>query len=65
MTLVTEDPAKHGLDAGRLARIDAHFDRWVDDGRLPGWQVLVARHGEVVHSATGGWSIFPASWWRR
>jgi len=56
MTLVTEDPAKHGLDAGRLARIDAHFDRWVDDGRLPGWQVLVARHGEVVHSATGGWS---------
>lgn len=44
-----------GLDAGRLARIDTHFQRYVDDGRLPGWQVVVARHGEVVHAATAGW----------
>lgn len=55
MTLITDDPAKHGFDAERLARIDTHFQRYVDDGRLPGWQVLVARHGEVVHAASGGW----------
>lgn len=55
MSLVTDDPAKHGFDPQRLARIDAHFQRYVDDGRLPGWQVLVARHGEVVHASSAGW----------
>jgi CubicO group peptidase (beta-lactamase class C family) len=43
-----------GLDAGRLARIDRHFARYVDDGRLPGWLVLVARHGKVAHLAADG-----------
>jgi len=54
MTLVTADPAEHGLDPARLARIDAHFQRYVDDGRLPGWQVVISRHGQVVHSASAG-----------
>ena len=43
-----------GMDSGRLARIDRHFARYVDDGRLAGWQVLVARHGELVHSSVHG-----------
>jgi CubicO group peptidase (beta-lactamase class C family) len=43
-----------GFDAGRLARIDRHFARYVDDGRLPGWLVLVSRRGRVVHLATRG-----------
>jgi CubicO group peptidase (beta-lactamase class C family) len=43
-----------GFDAGRLARIDRHFGRYVEDGRLPGWLVLVSRHGRVVHLATCG-----------
>lgn len=43
-----------GLDAGRLTRIDRHFARYVDDGRLPGWLVLVSRHGAVVHLSTYG-----------
>ena len=43
-----------GFDAGRLARIDRHFAGYVDDGRLPGWLVLVSRHGKVVHLATRG-----------
>ncbi|MCW2709628.1 MAG: hypothetical protein JWM22_3470, partial [Frankiales bacterium] len=30
------------FDAGKLARIDSHLARYVDDGRLPGWQVQVA-----------------------
>ncbi len=44
-----------GFDPVRLARIDRHFRRFVDDGRLPGWLVLVSRHGRVVHASTYGW----------
>jgi CubicO group peptidase (beta-lactamase class C family) len=43
-----------GFDAERLGRIDRHFASYVDDGRLPGWLVLVARHGRVAHLATYG-----------
>ena len=39
------DPAEAGLDKERLARIDRHFARYVDDGRLPGWLLTVSRHG--------------------
>ena len=43
------DPAEVGFDAGRLARIDDHFRRYVDDGRLAGCTVVVTRHGRVAH----------------
>lgn len=46
---VEADPAEVGLDAARLGRIDDHFRPYVDDGRLPGWSVAVARHGRLVH----------------
>lgn len=49
------DPAEVGLDAGRLARVDAHFRRYVDDGRLPGWLIAVSRAGRVAHLSTYGW----------
>ena len=48
------EPAQAGFDAARLERIDRHFARYVDDGRLPGWLVLVARDGRVVHLSTYG-----------
>lgn len=51
---VDVDPAEAGFDADRLARIDRHFATYVDDGRLPGWQVVVSRGGDVVHSSTYG-----------
>lgn len=51
---VTADPRSLGFDPDRLARIDRHFAAYVDDGRLPGWQVVVSRHGEVVHHSTYG-----------
>jgi len=44
-----------GFDPDRLARIDRYFMRYVDDGRLPGWLVLVSRHGRIVHTSTYGW----------
>ncbi len=48
------DPSDVGFDPGRLARIDRHFARYVDDGRLTGWQLAIARGGRLVHVATGG-----------
>jgi len=47
-------PAEVGLDADRLKRLETHFRRYVDDGRLVGWQMAVARHGRVAHTATYG-----------
>ncbi|MER7006484.1 serine hydrolase domain-containing protein [Dactylosporangium sp. NPDC000555] len=47
-------PEQAGFDARRLARLDAHFARYVDDGRLAGWQLTVARDGRVVHSSVYG-----------
>jgi len=44
-----------GFDAARLNRIDRHFARYVDDGRLPGWLILVSRAGKIVHLSTYGW----------
>jgi len=51
---VTTDPAEVGVDAARLARADAHLARYVDEGRLAGWQLLVTRRGRTVHSSTYG-----------
>ncbi|MET0324639.1 MAG: serine hydrolase domain-containing protein, partial [Ilumatobacteraceae bacterium] len=54
-TLKTEiDPGAVGLDARRLARLDRHFARYVDDGLLPGWLVAVSRHGQLAHVSTYG-----------
>ncbi|MER7165572.1 serine hydrolase domain-containing protein [Micromonospora sp. NPDC000207] len=50
----TTDPDLIGLDPARLARIDDHFGRYVDDGRLAGWQIVVTRRGEIAHSSTYG-----------
>jgi CubicO group peptidase (beta-lactamase class C family) len=51
---VEVDPSEVGFDAGRLSRIDSHFERYVADGRLPGWLVLVSRGGRVAHLTAHG-----------
>jgi CubicO group peptidase (beta-lactamase class C family) len=48
------DAGRAGFDPGRLARIDRHLDRYVQDARLAGWQLLVARDGLVAHLGSGG-----------
>ena len=48
------DPAEAGLDKDRLKRIDAHFARYVDDGRLAGWLLTISRHGRLAHVARCG-----------
>ena len=44
----------HGFDTTRLQLIDNHFRRYVDDGRLAGWQVMVSRRGDIAHHSTYG-----------
>jgi CubicO group peptidase (beta-lactamase class C family) len=51
---VDAEPAEVGFDAERLRRVDTHFRRYVDEGRLPGWAIAVARHGRVVHLSHHG-----------
>jgi CubicO group peptidase (beta-lactamase class C family) len=51
---VEVEAAEVGFDGTRLERIDRHFARYVDDGRLPGWLILVARRGQIAHLSTYG-----------
>ncbi|HTW19812.1 MAG TPA: serine hydrolase domain-containing protein [Mycobacteriales bacterium] len=51
---VNVDPAEVGLDPERLERINRHFARYVDDGRLPGVQITVSRRGRIAHLWTYG-----------
>ena len=51
---IDTDPAELGLDKERLKRIDAHFARYVEDGRLAGWLLTISRHGHLAHVARCG-----------
>jgi CubicO group peptidase (beta-lactamase class C family) len=51
---VEVEPAEAGFAADRLRRIDEHYTRYVDDGRLAGWLLTVSRHGKLVHVASYG-----------
>ena len=48
------DPGEVGFDPERLQRIDRHFARYVEDGRLPGWLVTVSRRGRLAHVSACG-----------
>ena len=48
-------PAAHGLEAARLNAIDGFLkDRYLDSGKLPNTQLLVAHDGEIVHFSSQG-----------
>jgi CubicO group peptidase (beta-lactamase class C family) len=48
------DPIDVGFAPERLDRLNRHFDGYVDDGRLAGYLLSIARHGEVAHLRTYG-----------
>lgn len=48
------EPTQVGFSAYRLGRIDEHFRAYVDDGRLPGYSIAVARGGHLAHVSTYG-----------
>ncbi|MEV6805004.1 serine hydrolase domain-containing protein [Streptomyces sp. NPDC051132] len=65
------EAAEAGLDAGALDRLDRHFARHVDEGRLPGYLVAVARGGRVAHltvyglrDVAAGLPVEPDTLWR-
>ncbi len=48
-------PGAHGFDVGRLAAIDTLLQtRYIDSGKLPNAQLLIARDGEIVHFSHAG-----------
>ena len=48
-------PGRYGFDASRLARIDAFVkEHYLDSGKLPHAQLLLARDGEIVHFSHQG-----------
>lgn len=48
------EPEAVGLSSLRLVRIQAHLERLVDAGQLPGYLVVVTRRGKVAYVASGG-----------
>jgi CubicO group peptidase (beta-lactamase class C family) len=44
-----------GFDPGRLERLDQHMARYVDDGRLAGWELAVTHDEDVAHTSSYGW----------
>jgi CubicO group peptidase (beta-lactamase class C family) len=46
--------ARLGFDPARLARIDRHFTRYLEAGKIPGWQVAITRRGELAYLGSGG-----------
>ena len=54
LPLPTVDPRDVGMDADRLARIDQHFGRYVEEKKLPGYHIVVTRDGKIAYSATRG-----------
>lgn len=44
------DVLELGFDSERLSRISSHFRSYVDDGRLAGWSLAVARSGKVAYT---------------
>ncbi|MFE2261520.1 serine hydrolase domain-containing protein [Streptomyces griseosporeus] len=65
------DPAEAGLDAKALDRMDRHLAHLVDEGRLPGFLVSVARGGRVAHltahglrDVAAGAPVTPDTLWR-
>ena len=52
---VEVDPSEGGFDPERLDQLGAHLHRYVDDGRLPGTNVLVSRGGKVVYHDVYGY----------
>jgi CubicO group peptidase (beta-lactamase class C family) len=43
------------FDPARLTRLDKHFARYVDEGRLAGWQLAITSRDDIVHEAVYGW----------
>ncbi|MFA5775917.1 MAG: serine hydrolase domain-containing protein, partial [Ilumatobacteraceae bacterium] len=48
------EPKQVGFSADRLKRVDEYFRNYIDDGRLPGYTIAIARGGHIAHVSTYG-----------
>ncbi len=48
------DPTEAGFAPERLARIDQHFQGYIEQKKLAGWHIALSRRGQLVHSSTMG-----------
>ncbi len=58
--LPTARPEDVGMSSARLGRIAQTFAQYIDDGKLPGVVVMVARRGKLVYSEALGFEDKPA-----
>ena len=49
------EPEEVGMSSGRLQRLNAAMQRYIDANQLAGTVTLIARHGKVVHLEAQGW----------
>jgi len=58
------DAASLGFDSQRLNRLNGWMQRWIDSGRIPGAQTMVARRGQIVwHGQAGKRDVENATDW--
>lgn len=50
----TASPEDMGFSPAKLDELKAHFQKYVDDGKLPGLTTMIARKGKVFHFETYG-----------
>lgn len=55
------DARAAGFDAARLQHLNGYYERYVHDGKLPGFHVVVSRHGKVAHQHRFGMRDIEAS----
>jgi len=55
------DPSDVGLDQARLAVIGRHFDKYVEDRKIPGFLAVVTRGGKVAYVACRGFRDIEAA----
>jgi len=52
--LPAAEPKETGLSAEGLSQIDSLMQKYVDEGKLPGMVVMIARHGRIISSKKYG-----------
>jgi len=55
------DPSDVGLDQARLAVIGRHFDKYVEDRKIPGFLAVVTRGGKVAYVTCRGFRDIEAA----
>jgi CubicO group peptidase (beta-lactamase class C family) len=53
-SIASVDPSEVGFDPTRLARIETHFSKYVESGKLPGVHIAVTRGGKLAYETKIG-----------